>query len=492
MANRRPFSPLTFFDTPPLFFAFVALGRLLEYFAKRKTSDALVKLIELQPNEAVRVKLGADNSILSEEVCNINLISCNDVVKVIPGAKFPVDGVVVNGDSMVDESMITGEPIPVSKKIGDPVTAGTINGNGILLVKATSVGGDTMLSQIVRLVEEAQNSKPRVQQIADKVAGVFVPIILLLSMVTFAVWSIVGHYHPHLAHLVESNCTLKENGTITYTTLNAFGDSAEFLDVAFFTAVAVLSIACPCSLALATPTAIMVGTGVGAQNGILIKGGEPLECMHKISTVIFDKTGTLTTGKPHVTVTRIYVSPSVCTPELALATAATAEKDSGHPLASAIVEYGKMVVGDDCLGKVSDFKVVPGKGVQCKVSALEKVSAGKQESQEAPSNMSVLIGSRMLMKDNHIAIPAEVEDNLQEMERSAQTAVILAIDGVLIATLAIADTLKEDSAAAVRVLTRMGLKTVLLTGDNEGTAWAIANQVESFTDVCIVMPILTC
>jgi Cu+-exporting ATPase len=311
------------------------------------------------------------------------------------------------------------------------------------------------------------------------VAGVFVPIVLLLSMITFVIWSIIGHVNPDLAHLVESNCTLNGtlNGTITYTTLNAFGDSAEFLDVAFFTAVAVLSIACPCSLALATPTAIMVGTGVGAQNGILIKGGEPLECMHKISTVIFDKTGTLTTGKPHVTVTRIYVSPSVCTPELALATAATAEKDSGHPLASAIVEYGKMVVGDDCLGKVSDFKVVPGKGVQCKVSALEKVSAGKQESQEAPSNMSVLIGSRMLMKDNHIAIPAEVEDNLQEMERSAQTAVILAIDGVLIATLAIADTLKEDSAAAVRVLTRMGLKTVLLTGDNEGTAWAIANQV---------------
>jgi Cu+-exporting ATPase len=212
---------------------------------------------------------------------------------------------------------------------------------------------------------------PQIQQFADKVAGYFVPVILIISVITFVVWSLLGHYYPYLDLLVEKNCTF--NGT--YYTLNAFGDDAEFLDVAFFTAIAVLSIACPCALGLATPTAVMVGTGVGAQNGILIKGGEPLETTHKISTVVFDKTGTLTMGKPRVTSMKSFVGREVCSQEFILAAAASAENDSEHPLASAVVEYGKEMLGINALGVVSEFQAVAGKGIKCRVSGLEKIPA---------------------------------------------------------------------------------------------------------------------
>jgi Cu+-exporting ATPase len=483
MARQRHYSPLTFFEVPPLLFLFVSLGRFLEYLAKRRTSDALAKLMELQPHEATLVELGPQNNIIREEVCSIDLLHRNDIVKVLPGAKFPVDGVVVDGTSSVDESMITGEPIPVVKKVGDPVTAGTVNQNGRLLVKATNIGADTMLSQIVKLVEEAQNSKPQIQQFADKVGGYFVPVVLILSGITFLVWSLLGHYHPHLDLLVETNCT--SNGT--YNTLNAFGADAAFLDVAFFTAIAVLSIACPCSLGLATPTAVMVGTGVGAQNGILIKGGEPLETTHKISTVVFDKTGTLTMGKPRVTSMKSFVGREVCSQEFILAAAASAENDSEHPLASAVVEYGKEMLGINALGVVSEFQAVAGKGIKCRVSGLEKIPAVMDLSFDSSARTitesgihDVLVGSRKLLGDYAIAISAEVEEALREHEENAQTAVIVAIDGRLVAIFAIADTLKEESAVAVKVLTRMGLNTVILTGDNERTAQAIARQVPNF------------
>ncbi|KAM6057179.1 copper-transporting ATPase 1 isoform 2-T3 [Theristicus caerulescens] len=459
MAEKAKVNPVTFFDTPPMLFVFISLGRWLEHVAKGKTSEALARLISLQATEATIVTLGPDNVLLSEEQVDVELVQRGDVVKVIPGGKFPVDGRVIEGHSMVDESLITGEAMPVTKKPGNTVIAGSINQNGSLLISATHVGADTTLSQIVKLVEEAQTSKAPIQQFADKLSGYFVPSIVAVSVVTLFAWIIIGFVDFEIV----------EKYFLGYN--KSISAAEVIIRFAFQASITVLCIACPCSLGLATPTAVMVGTGVGAQNGILIKGGEPLEMAHKVKVVVFDKTGTITHGTPEV----------------------TQELDS------------------ETLGTCTDFQVVPGCGISCKVTNIEallyrknkmieenniknvtlvKIEENMDESVQPaliidaglPTTMtsqkySVLIGNREWMNRNGLLVKNEVDKAMTEHERRGRTAVLAAVDGVLCGLIAIADTVKPEAELAVYTLKSMGLEVVLMTGDNSKTARSIASQV---------------
>ncbi|XP_076871736.1 copper-transporting ATPase 2 isoform X2 [Brachyhypopomus gauderio] len=486
-------SPVTFFDTPPMLFVFIALGRWLEHVAKSKTSEALAKLISLQATDATIVVLGHDNSIISEEQVSVELVQRGDVVKVAPGGKFPVDGKVVEGSSMADESLITGEPMPVRKKPGSCVIAGSINAHGALLVEATHVGADTTLCQIVRLVEEAQTSKAPIQQFADKLSGYFVPFIVVVSVLTLAAWLLIGFL----------------NFAIVVKYFPDYDKSVPRTDVvmrfAFQASITVLSIACPCSLGLATPTAVMVGTGVGAQNGILIKGGEPLEMAHKIRVVMFDKTGTITNGVPQVTWVLVLWDRARLPLRTVLAVVGTAEACSEHPLGTAVAKHCREELGTETLGYCQDFQAVPGCGISCRVSNLEEllsaevspdpegVRAARLTLQGATmdegtvladadagpgqTSYSVLIGNRRWMQRNGIQVTADVDEAMSSHEKKGQTAILVAIDGVLCAMLAIADTVKAESALAVRTLNKMGIEVLMITGDNRRTAKAIASQV---------------
>uniref|UniRef100_W5KBZ2 P-type Cu(+) transporter n=1 Tax=Astyanax mexicanus TaxID=7994 RepID=W5KBZ2_ASTMX len=406
-----------------------------------KTSEALAKLMSLQAVDATIVTLGHDNSIISEEQVSVQLVQRGDVVKVAPGGKFPVDGKVIEGSSMADESLITGEPMPVRKKPGSCVIAGSINAHGALLVEATHVGADTTLSQIVRLVEEAQTSKAPIQQLADKLSGYFVPFIVVVSV-----------------------ATLGYDTNIPRTDV--------IVRFAFQASITVLSIACPCSLGLATPTAVMVGTGVGAQNGILIKGGEPLEMAHKIKAVMFDKTGTITNGVPRVTRVLVLWDQARLPLRKVLAVVGTAEASSEHPLGNGSCQ----TLQSELLGHCHDFQAVPGCGISCKVSNIEELLQNSSEA-EGPPTYSVLIGNRQWMQRNAIQVTADVDEAMSSHETKGQTAILVAIDGVLCAMLAIADTVKEESALAVHTLSRMGIDVLMITGDNRRTAKAIATQV---------------
>ncbi|XP_073351549.1 copper-transporting ATPase 2 [Pagrus major] len=487
MAERASQSPITFFDTPPMLFVFIALGRWLEHVAKSKTSEALAKLMSLQATDATVVTLGPDHSIISEEQVVVELVQRGDIVKVVPGGKFPVDGKVIEGSSMADESLITGEPMPVSKKVGSSVIAGSINAHGALLVEATHVGADTTLSQIVKLVEEAQTSKAPIQQFADRLSGYFVPFIVIVSLLTLVAWLAIGFVNFDI---------VRDN----FPGYNQNISNAEVIvRFAFQASITVLSIACPCSLGLATPTAVMVGTGVGAQNGILIKGGEPLEMAHKIRVVMFDKTGTITNGVPRVT--RVLVLWEVARMPLRkiLAVVGTAEASSEHPLGIAVAKHCKEELGSGVLGYCQDFQAVPGCGISCRVSNVEHLlqsqsderfllpgvttdessllSAAEPSPAAEPSSYSVLIGNREWMRRNGHHIEADVDAAMSSHETKGQTAILVAIDGVLCAMLAIADTVKAESALAVHTLGSMGIEVVMITGDNRRTAKAIAAQV---------------
>ncbi|CAL8355400.1 unnamed protein product [Merluccius merluccius] len=413
MVEKAKVNPITFFDTPPMLFVFISLGRWLEQIAKSKTSEALSKLMSLQATEATVVTLNSDKSVHSEEQVDVELVQRGDVVKVVPGGKFPVDGRVIEGHSMADESLITGEAMPVTKKPGSTVIAGSINQNGSLLISATHVGMDTTLSQIVKLVEEAQTSKAPIQQYADKISGYFVPFIVGVSLLTLCAWILIG-----------------------------------FLNFPLVASITVLCIACPCSLGLATPTAVMVGTGVGAQNGILIKGGEPLEMAHKVQTVVFDKTGTITYGAPKVVQLKLVVEGNKMPRSRLLAVVGTAENNSEHPLGAAITKYCKQA------------RPPP-------PHPLLSVSA----------SYTVLIGNREWMKRNALHILPDVDEAMTEHERRGRTAVLVAVDGLLCAMIAIADTVKPEAELAVHTLNHMGLEVILMTGDNSKTARAIAAQV---------------
>ncbi|MBI2498815.1 heavy metal translocating P-type ATPase [Candidatus Woesearchaeota archaeon] len=404
----------TYFDTASVIITFIVLGKFLESKAKGKTSEAIKKLIGLQAKTATVIRDKKEIKIPIEEV------RVNDIVIIKPGEKIPVDGLVVEGGSSVDESMITGESIPVEKKINSIVIGGTINKNGLLKFKATKVGKDTTLAQIIKMVEEAQGSKAPIQRLADKVSSIFVPVVIVISLLTFFVWFFFG---PQPA--------------FTFALSNF---------------VAVLIIACPCALGLATPTAIIAGTGKGAEHGILIRGGEALETAHKITTVVFDKTGTLTKGKPEVTdVLDIGKDKNT------LKYAAIAEKGSEHPLGDAIINEAKK--REINIPDGTSFKAISGKGVQ--VRYLSK---------------NILLGNRKLMEDNEIDIK-NINDKISELEEQGKTVMILALDKKLYGLIAVADTLKENSRSAVYRLQRMNKEVVMITGDNKRTAHAIARQV---------------
>nr|XP_010948896.1 copper-transporting ATPase 1 [Camelus bactrianus] len=495
MYERAKVNPVTFFDTPPMLFVFIALGRWLEHIAKGKTSEALAKLISLQATEATIVTLGSDNILLSEEQVDVELVQRGDIIKVVPGGKFPVDGRVIEGHSMVDESLITGEAMPVAKKSGSTVIAGSINQNGSLLIRATHVGADTTLSQIVKLVEEAQTSKAPIQQFADKLSGYFVPFIVIISIVTLLVWIIIGFLNFEIVetYFPGYNRSISRTETI--------------IRFAFQASITVLCIACPCSLGLATPTAVMVGTGVGAQNGILIKGGEPLEMAHKVKVVVFDKTGTITHGTPVVNQVKVLVESNRISRNKILAIVGTAESNSEHPLGAAITKYCKQELDTETLGTCTDFQVVPGCGISCKVTNIEgflhknnwkieenniiQIDASNEQSSPSSTMIidaqlsnalnaqqyKVLIGNREWMIRNGLVINNDVDGSMTEHERKGRTAVLVAIDDELCGLIAIADTVKPEAELAVHILKSMGLEVVLMTGDNSKTARSIASQV---------------
>uniref|UniRef100_A0A8B9CH15 Copper-transporting ATPase 1 n=1 Tax=Anser brachyrhynchus TaxID=132585 RepID=A0A8B9CH15_9AVES len=471
MAEKAKVNPVTFFDTPPMLLAFISLGRWLEHVAKGKTSEALARLISLQATEATIVTLGPDNILLSEEQVDVELVQRGDIVKVVPGGKFPVDGRVIEGHSMVDESLITGEAMPVTKKPGNTVIAGSINQNGSLLISATHVGADTTLSQIVKLVEEAQTSKAPIQQFADKLSGYFVPFIVAVSVVTLFAWIIIGFVDFEIV----------EKYFMGYN--KSISAAEVIIRFAFQASITVLCIACPCSLGLATPTAVMVGTGVGAQNGILIKGGEPLEMAHKVKVVVFDKTGTITHGTPEVTRVKYLVESNWMPHNKMLAIVGTAESNSEHPLGVAITKYCKKELDSETLGTCTDFQVVPGCGISCKVTNIEALLLNDISVLVLPSatvtsqKYSVLIGNREWMNRNGLLVKNEVDKAMIEHERKGRTAVLTAIDGVLCGLIAIADTVKPEAELAVYTLKSMGLEVVLMTGDNSKTARSIASQV---------------
>uniref|UniRef100_A0A8C3UAC7 Copper-transporting ATPase 2 n=1 Tax=Catharus ustulatus TaxID=91951 RepID=A0A8C3UAC7_CATUS len=447
-------------------------------FVQGKTSEALAKLMSLQATEATVVTLGPGHSIVKEEQVPVELVQRGDIIKVVPGGKFPVDGKVIDGSSMADESLITGEPMPVIKKPGSTVIAGSINAHGSLLVSATHVGNDTTLAQIVKLVEEAQMSKAPIQQLADKFSGYFVPFIIIISTVTLIVWITIGFVNFDIIKKYFPN----QSKNISKAEI--------ILRFAFQTSITVLSIACPCSLGLATPTAVMVGTGVAAQNGILIKGGKPLEMAHQIKTVMFDKTGTITYGVPKVTRVLLMGDTAVLPLKKVLAIVGTAEASSEHPLGMAVTKYCKEELSTESLGYCTDFQAVPGCGISCKVEGVEAILGTAEEgpnkldanrsgdsSPSASQKYSVLIGNREWMRRNGLNITNDVNDAMTNHEMKGQTAILVAIDGVLCGMIAIADTVKQEAALAVHTLQSMGIDVVLLTGDNRKTAKAIATQV---------------
>ncbi len=429
-----------FFETSALLITFVLLGKLLEARAKGRTSDAIKKLMGLAPKTARVVRGDEEVDVPVEQVV------VGDIVVVRPGEKVPVDGVVAEGRSSVDESMLTGESIPVEKNPGDTVIGATINKLGSFRFRATKVGADTALAQIIRLVEEAQGSKAPVQRFADRISAVFVPLVLGFSATTFLFWYFAGP-------AIYGDMPMATDAAVIFRPiLDSAGMNGWFV-AALLAATSVVVIACPCALGLATPTAIMVGTGKGAENGILIKSGEALETSYRLQAVVFDKTGTLTKGAPEVT----DVMPAEGTDETTLLVlAASLERGSEHPLAEAIVARVKQEGLE--LSDAADFVAVPGHGVEGSV-------AGQR----------VALGNRKLMERDGVDT-SPLEMRLRELEDEGKTAMLVAVGGSLAGIIAVADTLKEDSAAAVGALQGLGASAYMLTGDNRRTAEAIARH----------------
>ena len=402
---------MVFYEASAVVITTITLGMLLEEMAVEKTGETIKKLMELQPKTAIVVQDGDEREVSVEEV------EVGDVVIVKPGEKIPVDGIVINGHSFIDESMITGESIPVEKNVGDTVFSGTLNQAGTLKFRVVKVGKETTLAQILRLTREVQTSKAPIQRLADKVVNFFVPIVIVIAVGAFAIWFFFF-----------------QNGQLALTTLFS-----------------VLVIACPCALGIATPAAIMIGVGKGAENGVLIKNSAVLEVVKQLDTVVFDKTGTLTKGKLEVTdiVTedRRYL----------LKVAAVAEKRSEHPVGEAIVKKAESEGID--VSEPDSFDALPGLGVAARF---------KQK--------NVLLGNRTLMRKRKVAIE-KLEGYIEKLEEEGKTVLIVAIDGKAVGLLAVSDTIKDHSKGAVKTLQEMGLKVVMLTGDTKRTADAIAKQL---------------
>ena len=403
-----------YFETAGVIITLILLGKSMEAVSKGRTSEAIKKLMGLAPKTATVIKNGKEIEI------SIDDVEENDIVLVKPGAKIPVDGEITEGFTSVDESMLTGESMPVDKKVGDSVFAATINKNGLIRFRATKVGDNTALAQIIKLIEDAQQSKAPIAQMADIVSGYFVPTVFVIAIASFALWMLSGE-------------------TLSFS-LTIF--------------VSVLVIACPCALGLATPTAIMVGTGKGAENGILIKGGEALETTHKINTIIFDKTGTITEGKP--TVTDIITTGTMDSDSL-LQITASAEKGSEHPLGDAIVKSAEDKGLE--LYPIEHFESITGQGINATIQ-------GKQ----------LLIGNIRLMQEMNIAVEAVLAD-ADTLAAQGKTPMYIALDSKLAGIIAVADVVKPGSAKAVKKLMEMGIEVAMITGDNRRTAEAIAKQV---------------
>jgi P-type Cu+ transporter len=397
-----------YFETSAILITLVILGKWLEATAKGKTNDAIKKLMNLSPKTAIVIREGKEVEI------NIDDVLVGDIVIVKPGEKIPVDGIIIEGLSSVDESMITGESLPVEKKKGDRVVGATINKHGTFKFKATNIGENTTLAQIIKLIDDAQGKKAPIQRFADVISAYFVPVVIGIALLTLISWFFLF------------------KAPLSFALINA---------------VAVLVIACPCALGLATPTAIMVGSGIGASKGILIKGGDALETAHKLKYIIFDKTGTITKGMPEVTDVVKLSDKDV------LKIAASIEKGSEHPLAEAIV---KKASGTD-LYKVNNFKAIPGHGVTAKIASKE-----------------YYLGNSKLMKDKKINIE-KYKEQIERLETEGKTVMILA-DKNIIGLIAVADTIRETSKDAVSQLQRLGLMVYMITGDNERTAKAIASK----------------
>lgn len=419
--------PELYFETAAFLITFVILGKYLEAKAKGRTSEAIKKLMGLQPKTARVVRNGKTVDIPIGQVVK------DDIVVVRPGEKIPVDGVILKGSSSIDESMITGESLPIEKNINDTVIGGTINKLGSFEFKATRIGSETMLAQIIRLVEDAQGSRAPIQAAADRISTYFVPGVIMVALITFAIWFFI------------------------------LGTSLSFALMAF---TAVIVIACPCALGLATPTAIMVGTGVGAEHGILIKGGEPLESAGKINTIIFDKTGTVTKGKPEVTDVEDW---GELDEDEVLAISASLEKQSEHPLAEAIYSYAQEE--KTVLKNVGNFEAIPGHGVKGTIDDKE-----------------YYFGNRKLIVDTLGLEIGKYDRKLTRFEEQGKTAMVLASKTGVLGVVAVADTVKETSREAVEMLRKMGIKVWMITGDNARTAKAIAFQVGIDNILAEVLP----
>ena len=414
-----------YYEVAGFLIAFILLGKYFEALAKGRTSEAIKKLMGLQPKTAIIMKDGKETRV------PINEVEVDDVVVIKPGSRIPVDGIIIQGSSSVDESMISGESIPVAKNAGDRVVGATINKNGSFAFRAEKIGKDTFLAQIIKLVEDAQGSKAPIQKLADTISSYFVPAVLSIAVFVFILWVISG---------------------LGYT-------------FAITTFIAVLVIACPCALGLATPTAIMVGTGIGAQHGILFKSAEVLQVASELDTIVFDKTGTLTKGTPEVT-DIVHAKQTADKGNHLLFYAAIAEKKSEHPLAEAILFKAKMQDIPD----PDNFLNIPGKGVEASFKG-EKI----------------LLGNRALMFEKKVIIDA-IEKDIRELELQGKTVMIVARDNVVVGLIAVADVIKEHSKTAISQIRAMGINVVMLTGDNKRTAKAIANEAGIDEVIAEVLP----
>ncbi|KAG7377881.1 serine/threonine protein kinase Ran1 [Phytophthora pseudosyringae] len=427
------------FMTSSVLISFVVLGKLLEAIAKGKTTAALTKLMELQVKSATLLVFSADGtSIREEKTVPIELVQRGDILKVVRGSSVPTDGVIVDGDGHVDESMLTGESKTIKKTIGDRVLGATLNVDGLFHMKVTGVDNDTALSQIIRLVEDAQTSKAPIQACADYISSIFVPTVLVLALVTFASWYIFCALDA-----VPESWIPDSDGKFVFA-----------LDFG----IATLVVACPCALGLATPTAVMVGTGVGAEHGVLIKGGEPLEAAHSVDTIVFDKTGTLTVGKP--VVTDGYVLSKKLGAEQLISLAGSAELGSEHPLSKAIVDYAKGV--SSFLAQPTDFNGVSGRGISC--------SVGKHR---------IVLGNKAWMADNGVEGLScfELEQVTISFQNAGKTSIYMGVDEELSAVFAVADAPRDEAARTLAKLRSLGLEVWIVTGDNARTAFTIAEQV---------------
>jgi Cu+-exporting ATPase len=413
-----------YFEVSAVIIAFVLLGRYMEEIIKKRSSAAVRKLMDLRPATARVIRDGQEMEVPAESVM------VDEIVVVRPGEKIPTDGEIIEGSSAIDEKMITGESLPVEKRPGETVIGGTLNKMGSFKFKATKVGSETTLNQIIKLVEEAQASYAPIQRIADRVTGYFVPAVVVVAVLSFVGWWLTGNFPLGLLSFI-----------------------------------AVLIISCPCALGIATPAALMVGVGKGAEAGILIRGAEYLERAQKLTTVVFDKTGTLTNGEPAVT----DVVPLASTRDELLKLAAAVEKGSEHPLGEAIVKYAQMHLKE--IPSSQDFEAIVGQGVRAQVEGRR-----------------VLLGNRRLMSANGIALDVTTESQISQLEETGKTVMLLTVDGTLKGLIAVADTLKEHAKEAVASLRQEGIEIALLTGDNERTARAIARQLGIERVVANVLP----